>query len=515
MSHRPFEIHGHGVLAAILPHGKPCPAEARPFVLAATILASSLAFVDATIVGIAVPAMQIEFQSVLAELQWVVNAYALLLGALILVGGGLGDRIGRRLIFIWGIGIFTVASVACALAPTVGMLIAARAIQGVGAALLVPQSLALITANFPKDIRGKAIGTWAAASAITTSLGPPIGGFLIDTLSWRAAFWINLPLAAIALWLTYTYMEESRDESATGPVDWAGAAVATAAFGALTYGLTILSDEGAGTAAIASWIGAGAIGIVAFVLIEARARNPIMPLDLFSSRIFSGVNIATFFVYGALAGALFLVPFDLLARRGISAFEAGLVMLPFGLIIGIASRYTGDLADKYGPRPFLTGGPIIVAVGCLGFTLSGLDVWIGPFGSIIVMSVGMAILVSPLTTAVMNAAPDNRSGAASGISNTASRLSGVLAIAIFGATASLVFSLSAPTDAVFGLIPAPGDPARRAVEGAFLAGYNAALIFAGVWCLVAAAVSFVSLEGTGPAKPESGGPASETPSEGA
>ncbi len=502
MSHRPFELHGHAFADFFLPRGKPCPAKARPFVLAATIVASSLAFIDSTLVGIALPTLQVEFGATIVSLQWVQNSYALMLGALILVGGGLGDRIGRRFIFVLGIVIFTIASVACALAPTVDVLIIARGVQGIGAALLVPQSLALISANFPKDIRGKAIGTWAAASAVTTAIGPPIGGFLIDVLSWRAAFWINVPLAAIALWLTFVYMEESRDETGSDRIDWLGAGVAVVAFGLLTYGLTLLSETGVAPLTIGLWIAAGVVGIVIFVFVERSAANPLMPLSLFKSRVFSGVNITTVFLYGALAGGLFLVPFDMVARRGMSAAEAGLFLLPFGLIIGIASRYTGDLADTYGPRPFLVGGSLLVAAGCIGFALGGPNPWISVLIPILIMSIGMALVVSPLTTAVMSAAPEEKAGAASGISNTASRLSGVIAVAIFGAMAGLVFSWNAPEGTTFGPVPPLGDPARPAVEAAFSTAYSSALVFAAVWCVLAAIVSYVSLAGTGPAKPK-------------
>ncbi len=238
MTHEPFAPDGKQ--AAVSPAHQSSPVAARRYVLAATTIASAMAFVDSTVVGIAVPAIQKSLSADIVAMQWVANAYLLMLGALILTGGGLGDRIGRRRVFLAGIVVFTVASLMCAVAPSAALLIAARAIQGVGAALLVPQSLAIISATFPKDIRGKAIGTWAAASAVTTALGPPIGGFLIDLMSWRAAFWINLPLAVVALWLALRYMPESRDEGAKGGIDWQGAVLAVAAFAALTYGLSAI-----------------------------------------------------------------------------------------------------------------------------------------------------------------------------------------------------------------------------------------------------------------------------------
>ena len=499
MTHRPFAPEGK--LSRLLPlHGKPCPVEARPYVLAAAIIASAMAFIDSTVVGIAVPAIQKDLSADIVAMQWVANAYLLMLGALILVGGGLGDRIGRRRVFLAGIVVFTVASLLCAVAPNAALLIVARAIQGVGAALLVPQSLAIISANFPKDIRGKAIGTWAAASAVTTALGPPIGGFLIDLLSWRAAFWINLPLAVIALVLTVWFVPESRDEGEEGPVDWGGAALAVAAFAALTYGLSAISEGQVSAGAIAAAIVAGLIGLAVYAAVERRAANPITPPDLFRSKIFTSVNIVTVFLYGALSGVLFLVPFDLMNRRGLSAAVTGLVMLPLGLIIGAFSRTAGALADDHGPRFFLVAGPLLVGAGSLGFALVIPNLWLGVVLPVVLISCGMALAASPLTTAVMNAVPDNRSGAASGISNAASRLSGVFAIAIFGATAGVVFGWSAPAAARFGVIPPAGDPAHGVIVSAFLSAYSAAMIFGAVWCLIAAVISFVTLEGTAPPK---------------
>ena len=499
MTHRPLAPKG-GLAASRPPVHQPSPVAARRYVLAATTIASAMAFVDSTVVGIAVPAIQKDLAADIVAMQWVANAFLLMLGALILVGGGLGDRIGRRRVFLAGIVVFTVASLMCAVAPNAALLIAARAIQGVGAALLVPQSLAIISATFPKDIRGKAIGTWAAASAVTTALGPPIGGFLIDLMSWRAAFWINLPAAVVALWLALRYMPESRDESAKGGIDWQGALIAVLAFGALTYGLSAISEGQVSGLVIAAAIVAGLVGLAVYLMVEQRAANPIMPPALFRSKIFTSVNIVTVFLYGALSGVLFLLPFDLINRRGLSAATTGLIMLPFGLIIGVFSRFTGALADTYGPRFFLVAGPLMVAAGALGFALVIPNLWLGVVLPVVLIGCGMALVASPLTTTVMNAAPDGKSGAASGISNAASRLSGVFAIAIFGATAGVVFGWTAPAAARFGVIPAAGDATRDQIVGAFLSAYSAAMIFGAVWCLIAAAVSFVTLKGTAPPK---------------
>ena len=490
-----------------------CPPSSRPFVLAATILASAMAFIDGSVVNIALPAIQSDLAAALAGLQWVINAYLLMLGALILVGGGLGDRLGRRRVFIAGIGLFTIASVACALAPGLWFLVAARILQGVGAALLVPQSLAIIAANFPKDIRGRAIGTWAAASSVTTALGPPVGGFLIDLLSWRAAFWINLPIAAAALWLTWAHVPESRDEEASGAVDWLGALLATIGFGALTYGFIGLSDAGTERAAALGAILAGCLLIALFVAFERRAANAVMPPELFRSPVFAGANIVTVFLYGALSGALFLLPFDLMSRRGLDAAEAGLTLLPVGLIIGFLSRPVGGLADRIGPRPFMILGPAVVGLACLGLAVGEGSLWLGVVAPLIVLSLGMAIVVSPLTTAVMNAVPDRKTGAASGVNNAASRLAGVLAVAILGAAATLIYGRAAPDGApVFGVLPAAGSAGRTAVEAAFLAGYRTALLIGAAWSFAAALAAWLTIPAKVPTEaPPSPGGASPLP----
>jgi EmrB/QacA subfamily drug resistance transporter len=496
VTHRPLVPEGRAFrrLAARRADVAGCPVSSRPFVLAATVLASAMAFIDGTVVNIALPAIQHGLGADITDLQWVLNGYLLMVGALLLVGGGLGDRVGRRRVFLIGIAAFTVASVACALSPTVIVLVAARVLQGIGAALLVPQSLALITANFPKEIRGRAIGTWAAASAVTTSLGPPLGGLLIDTLSWRVAFWINVPIAVIAVWLTYRHVPESRDETARGGIDWAGALAATLGFGAVTFGLIE-----AGEASVPLWqsIGAIVLGVAlvaAFVAIEWRATNPVMPPMLFRNRVFTGGNIVTVLLYGALSGSLFLLPFELLVRRGLTAAEAGLVILPFGIIIGVMSRAMGALADKHGPRLFMTVGPLLVAVGCAALALALPDFWIGVVAPVTVLAVGMGIVVSPLTTAVMNAAPEDRAGAASGVNNAASRLAGVFAVAIVGLVARLVYLAAAPQGAPrFGVLPAPDAPLRAGAEAAFLGGYGTAMGIVAVAALLAGVAAWLTI----------------------
>ncbi len=465
--------------------------KSRRFVLAATVLASAMAFIDGTVVTIALPVIQTDFHATFPQMQWVVNAYTLMLGALILVAGALGDRVGRRRIFVIGIVIFAAASLVCALATNVGILIAGRAVQGIGGALLVPQSLAIIAAAFPREVRGRAIGFWAAASAITTSLGPPLGGFLIDTMSWRVAFLINLPLSAAALWLTFSHVPESRDDSASGPLDWTGSALVAASLGALTYGLTTLSGEGASMAAVFPALVLAAVGLFAFWRVERRAANPIMPGILFRSRAFLVANILTLFLYGALSGVLFLLPFDLIERRGMPASAVGAVLLPFGLIIGLLSRVSGGLADRYGARNFLVLGSLVVAAGAAGLAFNIENYWVGVFVPVIVMALGMAAVVTPLTTVVMNSAPDTQSGAASGVNNAASRIAGLIAVSALGAAAGQIFRwYGAPPEARFGDLPTIGDPGRAAIEQAFMAAYSGVTALSAAFAAVAGAAAF-------------------------
>jgi MFS family permease len=309
-------------------------------------------------------------------------------------------------------------------------------------------------------------------------------------------FWINVPIAALALWLTFVHVPENKDESAKGPIDWFGAAIAVLALGGLTYGLIAISDEAISRAVIGASIGLGLVGIAVFVYVEGIVSNPIMPPELFRIPVFTGTNIVTLFLYGALAGMLFLLPFDLLSRRGLSASEAGLTLLPIGIIIGVLSRRMGSLADRWGPRLFLVVGPILVGLCAVGLALNLSSYWLGVVLPVLLFSIGMAIVVSPLTTAVMNSVPDTRSGAASGVNNAASRIAGVLAVAVFGAAASLVFGWS-DGGGRFGVLPPPGDPSRPALESAFVVAYSTAMTLAAVWCFIAAFAAFFSL----PAKP--------------
>jgi EmrB/QacA subfamily drug resistance transporter len=427
--------------------GPGCAARDKPWVLAATILGSSMAFIDGSVVSVALPAMQADLAGSVQAVQWIVNGYTLMLGALILIGGSAGDRFGRRRVFVIGVIVFTVASVACGLAADATMLILARAVQGVGGALLVPSSLAIISAAFPENERGKAIGTWAGFSALTTALGPVLGGWLVDAWSWRAIFLINVPVALATIAIAIYRVPESRDTSASGGLDWQGGVLATLGLAAVTYGLTAVSGHGWSHPAVLAPMLAGIAALAVFVRAEARAAAPMMPLGLFRSAAFSGANMMTLLLYFALSGAMFFLPFNLIQIQGYSATLAGAAFLPFTLIMGSLSRYSGTLVDRFGARLPLIVGPVITGAGIALMALPGIggSFWTTFFPGMTVLGLGMAVSVAPLTATVMGAVGERHAGAASGINNAVSRISGLLAVALLGVVAVEVFGMALDT----------------------------------------------------------------------
>jgi EmrB/QacA subfamily drug resistance transporter len=489
-------------------------AKKRRWTLVATILGSAMTFIDGTVVNVALPALQAALHATITDVQWVVEAYALFLGALILVGGSLGDQFGRKRLFLFGVVFFTASSILCGVATSSLVLIIGRALQGIGAAFLVPGSLAIISATFDDAERGRAIGTWSGFSAITTAIGPVVGGWLIEHVSWRAAFFINVPLAAIVLVLSLKFMDESKDPSRARNIDWLGAALAVLSLGGIVCGLLEWPPLGPGHPFVIASLSIGVLCLILLVVVEGRERNPMLPLHLFRSRTFALANVLTLLLYGALGVVLFLLPLDLIQVQHYSATQAGAALVPFAIIMFALSRWAGGLINRVGARLPLTTGPAITALGIVLFARLGIggSYWSTIFPAVCLLGFGMTITVAPLTTAVMGAVQTAHSGVASGVNNTVSRVAGLLTIAIFGVFLARTFDaqarprlerLALPPAAQrqieeqlpkmagadlksVSLDPTQRDAAQRAIDEAFVSGFRLVVFGSAVLALAAA-----------------------------
>ncbi|HUX13437.1 MAG TPA: MFS transporter [Spirochaetia bacterium] len=418
---------------------------ADAWVLAGTILPSAMAFIDQSAVNITLPAIQADLHASGAQLLWTINGYTLMLASLIIVGGTLGDRIGRRLTYLIGICIFTVASAACAFSPSAVFLISARIAQGLGGALMIPGSLSIISAHFPREKRGAAIGTWSAVTTITTAGGPVLGGFFAGAGLWRLVFLINLPLGVVAFLMLVLKVPESRSSEAGRGIDIPGAATIAVALAGLSYALIAAPDQRFASPLVYGALITGVLSFAGFVVIERRSASPMVPLSIFRSLPFSGANLLTLFLYGSLTAFSFFLPLTMVQAQGYRESVAGMTMLPFVVMLAGMSRLAGKISDRIGPRVLLTVGPVLVGAGYLLSTFSGLTrgasaYWSTYFPAIVVFGAGMGMTVTPLTTTVMNSAGEQRSGTASGVNNAVSRIAGVLAIAVLGPLALVQFS---------------------------------------------------------------------------
>jgi EmrB/QacA subfamily drug resistance transporter len=454
------------------------------WILAATVLGSGMAFLDGTVVNVALPAIGRDFDAGLAGLQWTLDAYLLTLGALLLLGGALGDRYGRRRVFAAGLLAFSVASALCGLAPNLGLLIAARALQGVGGALLVPGSLALLSASFAPDERGPAVGAWSGLAGAFSALGPFLGGWLVDAVSWRLVFLINLPVAVITLWIVRTHVPESRDAAAAtgGRLDVPGAATATVALAGVVFALIEGTAHGLSPLVVTAGL-VGVASLAAFPLLERNRPQPLVPLELFRSRQFSGANATTLAVYGAFAGALFLFVVELQQGLGYSALEAGSAMLPVTVLLLLLSRSAGRLGQRLGPRLPMTAGPLVAGAGLLLLSdvRPGTSYLTGILPGVVVFGAGLALTVAPLTAAVMAAVEERHLGVGSGVNNAVARVAGLLSVALLPLAAGL-----SGVD--------PGEPA-------FAAGVGEALRISAAVCALGGVMAFASVRRAAPARP--------------
>ncbi len=485
-----------------------------------------MAFIDGTAVNVALPVMQRDLQATSGEMQWVIEAYALFLAALILIGGALGDVFGRKKMFVAGVALFALASIGCAFAPGIALLIAARALQGIGGALAMPESLALISASFTGEERGRAIGTWSGFASITGAAGPLIGGALAEHASWRWVFVINLPIAAIVLAIALLRVPESREEGASHQLDWGGAVLATLGLGALVYGLIRVqtSPDVAGIASCA----AGIALTIAFAIAQRRARHPMVPPSMFASPVFTLVNVYTLLLYMALGGSLYFLPYALIDAQGYAPTAAGAALLPFVLLQFALSRWSGGLSGRIGVRTPLVTGAGCAALAFVAFALPGIggSYWTTYFPAALLLGIGGAFFIAPLTTAVFDASDPALAGTASAINNAVARTAGLIAVALFGIALAAVFgttfdrrmaslAVGAPTRAAVAAqrgvllggtvpeaVPRVDRPAvRTVVRAAYLDGFRGVMTLSAIVCVVAGLVALLLPASAGRARP--------------
>jgi EmrB/QacA subfamily drug resistance transporter len=499
----------------------PCQPSSRPWVIAAASLGSGMAFLDSTILNVALPAVQADLGASVREVQWTYGAYALVLSALLLVGGTLGDRFGRRPAFVLGAAFFATASAWCALAPGPAQLIAARAVQGVGGALLVPASLAIVGASFEGRLKAQAIGTWGALSAIAMAVGPVLGGWLVEEVSWRAAFLINPVLAAVAIPIALWHVPESRDPEAHN-LDLGGAVLAMTGLAGLVYGLIESSAWGLGAPRVLAALVLGSIALAAFVSVERHAKDPMVPPSLFRSRNFDGANLVTLLFYMALTGSLYFLPFLMMQVHGYSAFVAGSVFLPFVAMAFLIGRLSGGISARFGTKIPLVVASLALLAGLLLFAVPGVEhgsYWTSFFPTMVVQGVGMALAITPLTTVALGSVDREHSGLASGVNNAVARVAGLLAVALLGVFVYGVFSMSldarldsmelsgdvrremeaakthlGAAEAPKGVEAGTGAHIERAIDESFVAGFRAVMLVSAGLALASALVAalFVS-----------------------
>lgn len=491
------------------------------WVLLVAIIGSGMAFIDSTAMNVVVPVLQQELNATIPQVQWVMEAYALFMSSLMLLGGALGDRFGRKRIFALGVVIFTAASAWCGLAPNTSQLIVARAFQGVGGALLVPGSLAIITVSFSEKHRGRAIGTWSAFTAITTALGPILGGWLAQNISWRLVFFINLPLALIVLGALFWRIPESKKENGTGGLDILGSLFATLSLGCLVFGLIDSANIGFGHPKVIVPLVASGLFFIAFIMYEWRTVSPMMPLSLFRSKTFSGANLISFLYWAAWSSAVFFIPFNLIQLQGYSAAGVGVAFAPLIAALFLFSRWAGGTVVKHGAKPAIMVGTILASIGFYLFTLPGVGgtYWTTVFPAITVLGVGMAIIISPLTTAVMSSVDIEESGVASGVNNTVGRIAGLISIAVMGVFALSTFNANLDRDLdsleitqetreyidsqrikyLLIEIPENVDPETReairsSIDNSFLASYRLVMMISAALVLIGTAVAWFTIE---------------------